>query len=126
MGCAGGGAQRRVGRWCLGCAGCVYDDGVGFGKGQTVNPVALAFDSFLTRLVVVEAFGRLQIFDARSATELGANAQRYITQWGSAGINQSEFAFFPATAAAVAVDSRGRIFVADKPDAPGRIQVFAP
>jgi len=95
------------------------DDGVGPENGETLNPLVLAFDPLLTRLIVLEEIGRLQVLDA-SPDDL---KRRYITKWGRFGANAGEFQVSPPTSVAVAVDSQGRIHVADGEE---RIQVFVP
>jgi len=96
----------------------LIDDGIGLEKGQTLNPVALTFDPQRQRLLVLEAHGRLQVFDGRYDAQ-----RRYITQWGRFGTGDGEFLIAHPTGAAMVVDSRGRIYVADGTE---RIQVFAP
>jgi len=98
--------------------GFTFDEGVGLGRGQTLNPVALAFDSARKRLLVLEAQGRLQILDGRPDAE-----RRYITEWGTFGTGDGEFQVSLPISAAMEVDSAGRIYVADES---GRIQVFTP
>jgi len=96
-----------------------FDDGVGPGNGQTLNPLVLAYDPSRTRLVVLEAQGRLQVLDAAPEDV----APRYITQWGRFGVGEGEFQVSPPTSVAVVVDSQGRIYVADGEE---RIQLFVP
>lgn len=96
-----------------------FDDGVGPGNGETLNPLVLAFDPSRTRLVVLEAQGRLQVFNAE-AEEV---PRRYLTKWGRFGRGEGEFQVSPPTAVAVGADSEGRIYVADGEE---RVQVFAP
>jgi hypothetical protein len=96
-----------------------FDDGVGPGNGETLNPLVLAFDPLHTRLVVLEAQGRLQVFNA----EAGEAARRYLTKWGRFGRGEGEFQVSPPTAVALGVDSEGKIYVVDGEE---RVQVFAP
>ena len=42
----------------------VYDDGVGPGRGETLSPLAVAYDATLNRIVLLENRGLLQIMDA--------------------------------------------------------------
>lgn len=105
-------------------------DGVGPGNGETLNPLLIAFDAFNQRLVVLEELGRLQVLDARPDAQRdtgGAlSAPRYITKWGRFGRGAGAFVVSPPTVAGLAVDGRGRIFVADGEGDAGRVQVFAP
>ena len=96
-----------------------FDDGVGPEDGQTLNPLVMAFDRLRTRLVVLEAQGRLQVFNAVSDDV----SPRYITKWGRFGAGPGEFQVSPPTSVAMVVDSMGRIYVADGEE---RIQVFVP
>jgi hypothetical protein len=96
-----------------------FDDGVGPGNGETLNPLVLAFDPSRTRLVVLEAQGRLQVLNAE-ATEV---PRRYLTKWGRFGRGEGEFQVSPPTAVAVGADSEGRIYVADGEE---RVQIFEP
>ncbi len=96
-----------------------FDDGVGPEDGQTLNPLVMAFDRSRTRLVVLEAQGRLQVFNAVSDDV----SPRYITKWGRFGAGPGEFQVSPPTSVAMVVDSMGRIYVADGEE---RIQVFIP
>lgn len=96
-----------------------FDDGVGPGNGQTLNPRVLAFDPSRTRLMVLEDQGRLQVLNAAPEDV----PRRYITKWGRFGTGPGEFLVSPPTAVAMAVDSQGRVYVADGGE---RIQVFAP
>ena len=95
-----------------------YDDGVGSANGQTLNPVALAFDASRTRLMVMELRdrGMLQVLIAESNVEA-----RYITKWGEFGPGPGQFLVTPPTAVSMAVDSEGRVFVADGQGQGGRI-----
>jgi hypothetical protein len=95
------------------------DDGVGPENGETLNPLALAFDAAHTRLVVLEAQGRLQVLNA-VAEEV---ERRYLTKWGRFGAGEGEFLASPPISVALAVDSSGRVYVADGEE---RVQVFAP
>ena len=95
------------------------DEGVGLENGETLNPVALAFDRGRSRLLVLEAQGRLQVFDARPKDVL----HRYITKWGGFGSGEGDFLVPLPISVAMVVDSEGMIYVAD---GAGRIQVFAP
>jgi hypothetical protein len=79
----------------------------------------MAFDRQRTRLLVLEAQGRMQVFDAR----LDRVGNRYLTQWGRLGTGDGEFFVSPPTNAAMVVDAQGRIYVAD---GAGRMQVFTP
>jgi len=106
-------------RWLFELYGLNFiDEGIGTEKGQTLAPVALAFDRQRARLLVLEAQGRLQVFDA-APTPTGK--RRYITQWGRWGTGEGEFFVSPWMSAALAVDSKGMIYVAD---GTRRIQVF--
>lgn len=107
--------SRRI----FGGRAITFSDGVGSENGQTLSPLVLAFDTSRTRLVVLEAQGRLQVLDAR-AEEV---ARRYITKWGRFGRGEGEFQISPPTAVSMVVDSQGRIYVAD---GEGRVQIFAP
>jgi hypothetical protein len=89
--------------------------GVGLVDGQTLSPQVIAFDPFYTRLLVLEEQGRLQMFDVRE--------NRYITKWGGYGSGEGRFIVSPPTSVAVAVDSRGRVYVADGEE---RVQIFEP
>jgi sugar lactone lactonase YvrE len=95
-----------------------FDVGVGRENGQTLYPVALAFDRQRTRLLVLDIEGRLQVFDAAQGAE-----RRYITKWGGFGSEEGEFMVSSQVGAAMVVDSQGMIAVMD---GSGRIQVFAP
>jgi hypothetical protein len=105
-----------------------YDDGEGPGPGQTLNPLALAYDPAGRRLLVLEAQGRIQVLDARPFAELGETKRRYITQWGSFGSGPGEFQPSPRTTASVVLDPQGRVYVADAAgsNGAGRVQVFEP
>ena len=96
-----------------------FDDGVGPEDGQTLNPLVMAFDRSRIRLVVLEAQGRLQVFNAVSDDV----SPRYITKWGRFGAGPGEFQVSPPTSVAMVVDSMGRIYVADGEE---RIRVFIP
>ena len=96
----------------------IIDEGIGPEKGQTLNPDALAFDRQRQRLLLLETQGRVQVFDARYEVQ-----SRYITQWGRFGTGDGEFLFPTPVSAAIVVDSRGMIYVAD---GSRRIQIFAP
>ena len=95
------------------------DDGIGPENGETLNPLVLAFDPLLTRLIILEETGRLQVLDASPEDR----ERRYITKWGRFGASDGEFQVSPPTSVAMAVDSQGRIHVADGEE---RIQVFVP
>lgn len=95
------------------------DDGVGPDDGETLNPLVLAFDPLLIRLVILEETGRLQVLDASPEDR----ERRYITKWGRFGASDGEFQVSPPTSVAMAVDSQGRIHVADGEE---RIQIFVP
>ncbi|NKB70621.1 MAG: hypothetical protein GKR89_26425 [Candidatus Latescibacteria bacterium] len=110
------------GRLIFGGRNTLFADGVGAQDGQTLNPLALAFDPSRWRLLVLEALGRLQVLDARP----GEVAQSYITKWGRFGSGPGEFEVSPPTAVSMVVDSRGWVYVADGQGETGRIQVFAP
>lgn len=99
-----------------------FDDGVGPDRGETLDPLVVAFDPSRQRLMVMEARGLLQVFDAR-ADDMD---RRFITKWGSFGSGDGEFLVSPPTAVAMVVDSQGRIHVVDGGSEGGRIQVFAP
>jgi hypothetical protein len=107
------------GRWIFGGRGYGFDNGVGPEVGHTLSPVAMAFDPLRTQLVVIDIDGRLQVFDA-SPEEV---ADRYITKWGGYGGGEGEFLTEPISAISLAVDSQGRIYVADGAD---RVQIFSP
>lgn len=96
------------------------DDGAGDGGGLTLSPLAAAFDRSRQRLVVLEATGLLQVFDASVPDQA---KRRYVTGWGRFGSAEGEFLLSPRTCAALAVDSSGRIYVAD---GGARVQVFEP
>ena len=98
------------------------DDGIGPNRGETLDPLALAYDSSRTRLFVMEARGLLQVFDASPEVE----GRRFITRWGSFGAGPGEFQVSPPTAVAMVVDSEGRIHVVDGGSEGGRLQIFAP
>ena len=100
-----------------------FDDGVGLGNGETLNPLAIAFDPSRIRLIVLDTRGRLQVLDARPEEYRPKDVMRYITKWGDFGAGQGEFLVDPPTNVAVAVDSQGRIYVADGDE---RIQIFTP
>ena len=99
-----------------------FDDGVGPDRGETLDPLVVAFDPSRQRLMVMEARGLLQVFDAR-ADDMD---RRFITRWGRFGSGPGEFLVSPPTAVAMVVDSQGRIHVVDGGSEGGRIQVFAP
>ena len=61
----------------------------------------------------------MQVFDAQAEDV----SPRYITKWGRFGRERGEFQISPPTALSVAVDSQGRIYVADGEE---RVQVFSP
>ena len=65
--------------------------------------------------------GVLQVLNAEPNVET-----RYITKWGEFGPGPGQFLVTPPTAVSIAVDSEGRVFVADGQGEGGRIQVFAP
>jgi len=111
--------RTRVSPTVIGGKSFVYDDGVGPGNGETLNPLILAYDRSRTRLMVLEAQGRLQVLNA-APEEV---PRRYITKWGRFGRGEGEFQISPPTAVSIVVDSQGRIYVADGEE---RIQVFAP
>lgn len=94
------------------------DIGVGLEDGQTLSPRVIAFDPFYTRLLVLEEQGRIQMFDAQQRAE-----RVYITRWGGFGSGEGQFLVSPPTSVAVAVDSRGRVYVADGEK---RVQIFEP
>lgn len=102
--------------------GPAYDDGVGTGNGQVINPLCLAHDRERDRIYVVEGHGVLRVL--RGGAEV--QGTRYITQWGSFGSSPGQFQVSPVTAVAIAVDSRGKVYVADGANGDGRVQVFAP
>ena len=99
-----------------------FDDGVGPDRGETLDPLIIAFDPSRQRLMVMEARGLLQVFDA-DADDMD---RRFITRWGRFGSEPGEFQVSPPTAVDVVVDSQGQIHVADGGSEGGRIQVFAP
>ena len=76
-------------------------------------------ERIMSRLAVLEAQGRLLVFDAVSDDV----STRYITKWGRFGSAPGEFQISPPTSVAMVVDSMGRIYVADGEK---RIQVFIP
>jgi len=100
--------------WIIGGRGGL-EAGVGLEDGQTLSPQVIAFDPFYTRLLVLEEQGRLQMFDVRE--------NRYITKWGGYGSGEGRFIVSPPTSIAVAVDSQGRVYVADGEE---RVQIFEP
>ena len=99
----------------------VYDDGVGPQNGQTLNPLVAAYDRLHDRVAVLEENGRLQI--VRADQQAGT---QYLTKWGTFGEGEGEFALSPPTTGAMAIDSAGRIYVADGAGDEGRVQIFAP
>ncbi len=99
----------------------VYDDGVGPQNGQTLNPLVAAYDRLYGRVAVLEENGRLQIMRADQQAQV-----RYLTQWGTFGEGEGEFALSPPTLGAMAIDSAGRIYIADGAGDEGRVQIFAP
>ena len=101
----------------------IYDDGIGLSAGQLLNPLVLALDRARGRLAVIESRGILQILDA---TERQTRKRRGITRWGTFGQGPGQFFVTPTTAVGVAIDSQGRIHVADAATAGGRIQTFTP
>lgn len=52
------------------------DDGVGLDSGETLDPLVIAFDPSSTRLMVMEARGLLQVFDASSVD----SDRRFVTK----------------------------------------------
>ncbi|MBT5963943.1 MAG: hypothetical protein HOG99_20545, partial [Gemmatimonadetes bacterium] len=100
----------------------VYDDGIGLGSGQLLNPLVLDLDRDRERLVVVESRGILQVLDASDRT---VSKRRGITSLGTFGQGPGQFFVTPLTAVGVAVDGQGRIHVADAATDGGRVQVFA-
>ncbi|MBT7453579.1 MAG: hypothetical protein HN796_06805 [Gemmatimonadetes bacterium] len=100
----------------------VYDDGIGLGSGQLLNPLVLDLDRDRERLVVVESRGILQVLDASDRT---VSKRRGITSLGTFGQGPGQFFVPPLTAVGVAVDGQGRIHVADAATDGGRVQVFA-
>ena len=111
--------STRVGVDLFGGRTLFFDDGVGPGNGQTLNPLVLAFDPSRTRLMVLEWQGRLQVLNATS----GEVPRRYITRLGRFGSGEGEFQVSPPTAVSMVVDSQGKIYVADGEE---RIQIFVP
>ncbi len=99
----------------------VYDDGVGPQNGQTLNPLVAAYDRLHDRIAILEENGRLQI--VRADQQAGT---KYLTKWGTFGEGEGEFALSPPTTGAIAIDSAGRIYVADGAGDEGRVQIFAP
>ena len=95
------------------------DEGIGVEDGQTVSPVAMAFDQRRSRLLVLDSTGRLQVFDARPEDL----SPRYITKWGGSGRGEEKFQISLSIRISMAVDSEGMIYVAD---GPARVQVFSP
>ena len=114
----------RSSRTLWGGTSFVFDDGVGPGDGQTLTPRSMAYDASRLRLVVINEFGQLQVL--RAQVELEEGQLRYITKWGGAGEDAGKFFVSPPTAIAAAVDSQGKIYVADGVGERGRIQAFAP
>ncbi|MBI2502335.1 MAG: hypothetical protein HYW07_03775 [Candidatus Latescibacteria bacterium] len=115
-----GRTRTRLGaRQIFGGRSVFFTDGVGSEEGQTLSPLVLAFDRSRTRLMVLEAQGRLQVFDARPEKV----PRRYLTKWGRFGRDEGEFQISPPTAVSMVVDGQGRIYVAD---GEGRVQIFAP
>jgi hypothetical protein len=115
-------AKTKVSDTVYGGIADVFDDGVGHNRGETLDPLVIAFDPSRVRLMVMEARGLLQVFDAR-AEDL---ATRFITKWGTFGSGRGEFQVSPPTAIDIVVDSQGRIHVVDGGSEGGRVQVFAP
>ncbi len=114
-------ARSRVSAELWGGKG-VADDGVGVENGQTLTPLRIAYDATQTRLVVIDELGRLQLLRANASVE----GPRYITKWGQFGSGPGEFFVSPPTVSALAVDSRGYIYVGDGLGERGRVQVFSP
>jgi len=102
--------------------GDAYDDGVGAGQGQIINPLCLAHDRERDRIYVIEGHAVLRVLRGGGEVE----GTRFITQWGSFGSGPGQFQVSPATAVAIAVDSQGKVYVADGANGDGRVQVFAP
>ncbi|NKB70768.1 MAG: hypothetical protein GKR89_27170 [Candidatus Latescibacteria bacterium] len=94
------------------------DEGIGFGPGQLLSPVALGYDASRQRLLVMEQQSGLKLFNARPQAQ-----RRYITQLGGFGSGDGQFQVLTSVGAAVAGDSQGRIYVADST---GRVQIFSP
>lgn len=109
---------RTRGRTGIFTGQTTIDEGVGTENGQTLTPVVLALDRQRQRLFILEAQGRLQVFDAASNVE-----RRYLTKWGRFGAGAGEFLVGPEGGTALVVDSQGVVYVAD---GTGRIQVFEP
>lgn len=99
----------------------VFDDGVGLQNGETLNPLVAAYDRLHNRVAVLEESGRLQILHADQQAPV-----HYLTKWGTFGEGEGEFALSPPTTGAMAIDSQGRIYVADGAGDEGRVQIFAP
>jgi hypothetical protein len=70
----------------------VFDDGVGLGNGETLNPLVVGFDRRHNRVVVLEESGRLQVLHADQNI-----APHYLTKWGTFGEGPGEFAPSPKT-----------------------------
>lgn len=106
-----------------GGATLAFDDGVGADNGQALTPLALTYDAVRARVLFLEAGGRLQTVDGRPDPPGMVSTTRHITKWGRFGSGDGEFLLSPPTAAALVVDSAGRVYVAD---GAGRVQVFEP
>ena len=115
-------AKSRVNDTVYGGNDAAFDDGVGPRRGETLDPLVIAFDPSRVRLMVMEARGLLQVFDATPEDV----RPRFITRWGTFGAGPGEFQVSPPTAIDMVVDSQGRIHVVDGGSDGGRIQVFAP
>ncbi len=115
-------AKTKVTDTIYGGNDSTFDDGVGPDSGETLDPLVIAFDASSTRLMVMEARGLLQVFDARSQD----TERRFVTKWGRFGDAPGEFQVSPPTAIDMVVDSQGRIHVVDGGSEGGRFQVFAP
>lgn len=111
-----------VGPFFGGAGGAFFDNGVGPGLGQLLNPLTIGFDYVNLRLVVIENQGRLQVMDGFRQGQ----PNHYITGWGRYGSSEGEFLVSPSTAVSVITDAQGAIHVADAGAPGGRIQTFVP
>ncbi|NKB72764.1 MAG: hypothetical protein GKR89_37305 [Candidatus Latescibacteria bacterium] len=99
----------------------IFDDGVGPRNGETLNPLVVAYDSLHNRVAILEEDGRLQIMRGDPQAPI-----HYLTKLGTFGQQGGQFHPSPPTTGAMAIDSLGRIYVADGAGDEGRVQIFAP